>query len=287
MTKAIHSKTETAEILIQALPYIRKYNGKIVVVKYGGNAMENPEMQKAVMEDVVLMTMIGIKVVIVHGGGIDIAAALKKLGMESRFINGKRVTDEATMEVVQSVLAGKVNKNLTKMLNAAGCKAVGVCGIDGNMLIAQQMSREMGEVGTITYVNTKLIHDLLDSGYVPVITSIATDGRGRSFNVNADTAASAVAGALKAEAMVAMTNINGVMRDVNDPDSLISKVSVDDAAELEKEGVIAGGMIPKIECCIDAINAGVKKVFVINGTVPHSILVEFLTDEGSGTMFVP
>ncbi len=278
---------EVAEILIQALPYIQKYNNRIVVVKYGGNAMETKKIQAQVMKDIVLMTTIGIKVVVVHGGGIDISEMLKKVGIEAKFINGKRVTDEATMEVVQGVLAGKVNKNLVKLINAEGGHAVGICGIDNNMLLAQQMSREMGEVGVITYVNTKVITDLIDAGYIPVISSIATDGKGRSFNINADTAAACIAGALKAEAMVAMTNIDGVMRDPNDPESLISKISVDEAAQLQEQGVIAGGMIPKVECCIDAIDAGVKKVFIINGMIPHSILVEFLTDEGSGTMFVP
>ena len=281
------SNAKVADILIQALPYIRKYNGRIVVVKYGGNAMESPVIQEQVMKDIVLMTAIGIKVVVVHGGGLDIADALKKMGIETRFINGKRVTDTETMDVVQGVLAGKVNKNLVKMLHAAGGRAVGICGIDGPTLVAQPMAQEMGEVGHITYVNTKQITDLLADGYIPVISSVASDGKERSFNVNADTAAASIAGALKAEAMVAMTNIDGVMRDPNDRASLIHKISVDEAASLQEQGVIEGGMIPKVECCIDAISAGVKKVFIINGTMPHSILVEFLTDEGSGTMFIP
>ena len=277
---------QRAEVLTQALPYIQKYNDKIIVVKYGGNAMINDELKDAVMGDIVLLSLIGIKVVLVHGGGPEITQMLSAIGKESKFVNGLRVTDKETVDVVQMVLAGKVNKNLVNLLHHKGGKAIGLCGIDGHMIEAEMLNPELGYVGEITNVNVTPITDVLEKGYIPVISTVGCDKEGNVYNINADTAAAKIAGILGAESLISMTDIEGILRDKDDPSTLISKIYVNEAPQLVEEGVISGGMIPKVECCIDAINSGVKKVFIIDGRIPHSILVETLTNEGIGTMFV-
>jgi acetylglutamate kinase len=280
------TREQRAEILTQALPYIQKYNNKIVVVKYGGNAMINDELKEAVMGDIELLSLIGVKVVLVHGGGPEITELLSKVGKKTEFVNGLRVTDKETVDIVQMVLAGKVNKNLVNLLQTKGGKAIGLCGIDGRLLEAKQTSEELGYVGEVTKVNVEPILDVLEKGYIPVISTIACDQKGNVYNVNADTAASRIAGALKAESLMLMTDTAGLLRDKDDPSTLISKVYISDAKQLMQDGIVCGGMIPKVECCIDAIRRGVKKVFIIDGRIPHSILIEVLTDEGIGTMFV-
>lgn len=280
------SNAQKARILRDALPYIREYYGKVVVVKYGGNAMVNEELRKAVLADIVLLHLIGVKVVLVHGGGPHIKDMLNQVGLESKFLNGLRVTDEATMKIVQMVLAGQVNKDLVNLLGALGGKAIGLCGIDDAMIQVQKQSDELGLVGEITHINPELIHDSLVNGYIPVISSIGTDGKGVSYNINADTAAAEIAGALQAECMISLTNIDGVLRNPDDPSTLFHSLTMQDVQKLTDEGIIAGGMIPKVKCCTDAIDCGVKRVFIINGTVPHAILIEMLTEEGLGTMFV-
>ncbi len=277
---------QRAEILTQALPYIQKYYNKIVVVKYGGNAMINDDLKEAVMGDIVLLSLVGVKVVLVHGGGPEINEMLGKLGKKSEFINGLRVTDKETMEVVQMVLAGKVNKNLVNLMQAKGGKALGLCGVDGHMIKAKAVDERLGYAGEITDVNVEPIHDLLEKGYIPVISTIGCDADGHTYNINADTAASRIAGELKAESLVSMTDIVGLCRDKDDPSTLITKVHVSDAPKLILDGIISGGMIPKVNCCIEAIRRGVHKVFIIDGRIPHSILIEVLTDAGIGTMFV-
>lgn len=272
------SNAVRAEILTQAVPYIKEYTGKYVVAKYGGNAMTDPQLKKSVMQDILLLQLVGVKVILVHGGGPEISAMLKKLSIESHFENGLRVTDDDTMEVVQMVLAGKVNKSLAADLSALGGKAVG-------LIKVHQKNEKLGHVGEIDEINTKILDDLLDGGFIPVISSIGIDDDGNPYNINADTAAAKIAAALHAESMVVMSNINGVLRDKDDENSLISQMSLADAEELKKSGIIAGGMIPKVDCCTNAVKEGVKKVFIINGEIPHAILIELLTDEGLGTMF--
>lgn len=279
------SNAVRAEILTQAVPYIKEYTGKYVVAKYGGNAMTDPQLKKSVMQDILLLQLVGVKVILVHGGGPEISAMLKKLSIESHFENGLRVTDDDTMEVVQMVLAGKVNKSLAADLSALGGRAVGLCGIDGGLIKVHQKDEKLGHVGEIDEINTKILDDLLDGGFIPVISSIGIDDDGNPYNINADTAAAKIAAALHAESMVVMSNINGVLRDKDDENSLISQMSLADAEELKKSGIIAGGMIPKVDCCTNAVKEGVKKVFIINGEIPHAILIELLTDEGLGTMF--
>lgn len=279
------SNAVRAEILTQAVPYIKEYTGKYVVAKYGGNAMTDPQLKKSVMQDILLLQLVGVKVILVHGGGPEISAMLKKLSIESHFENGLRVTDDDTMEVVQMVLAGKVNKSLAADLSALGGRAVGLCGIDGGLIKVHQKNEKLGHVGEIDEINTKILDDLLDGGFIPVISSIGIDDDGNPYNINADTAAAKIAAALHAESMVVMSNINGVLRDKDDENSLISQMSLADAEELKKSGIIAGGMIPKVDCCANAVKEGVKKVFIINGEIPHAILIELLTDEGLGTMF--
>ena len=279
------SNAVRAEILTQAVPYIKEYTGKYVVAKYGGNAMTDPQLKKSVMQDILLLQLVGVKVILVHGGGPEISAMLKKLSIESHFENGLRVTDDDTMEVVQMVLAGKVNKSLAADLSALGGRAVGLCGIDGGLIKVHQKNEKLGHVGEIDEINTKILDDLLDGGFIPVISSIVIDDDGNPYNINADTAAAKIAAALHAESMVVMSNINGVLRDKDDENSLISQISLADAEELKKSGIIAGGMIPKVDCCTNAVKEGVKKVFIINGEIPHAILIELLTDEGLGTMF--
>lgn len=280
------TNAQRAEVLIHALPYIQKYTNKVVVVKYGGNAMINEELKSAVMGDVVLLSLIGIKVVLVHGGGPEISETLNKMGKKSEFVDGLRVTDAETADVVQMVLAGKINKSLVNLLGSMGGKAIGLSGIDGQMITAKKLDERLGFVGEITHVNTDIINDVLEKGYIPVISTIGFDGNGNVYNINADTAASRLAGELKAESLISMTDIEGILRDRNDASSLISSINVSEAPMLMREGVISGGMIPKVECCVDAIRRGVRKVFIIDGRVPHSILIEMLTDEGIGTMFV-
>ncbi len=277
---------QRAQVLTEALPYIRKYFDKIIVVKYGGNAMINEELKQAVMGDLVLLSLIGIKVVLVHGGGPEITEMLSKVGKKSEFVNGLRVTDKETVDIVQMVLAGKINKNLVNLIESMGGKAIGLCGIDGHMIEATQLDERLGYVGEVTNVNVQPILDVLEKGYIPVISTVGCDNEGNSYNINADTAASKIAGELQAESLISMTDIEGILRDKDDPSTLISKIYVSEAPQLIKEGVISGGMIPKINCCIEAIRRGVNKVFIIDGRVPHSILIETLTDEGMGTMFV-
>lgn len=280
------SNAQRAEILVQAMPYMMKYRGKIVVIKYGGNAMIDETLKEAVIRDVVLLSMVGIKVVLVHGGGPEISDTLKQMNIPSRFENGLRVTDEQTAQVVQMVLAGKINKSLVNLIQLAGGSAIGLCGLDGHMLQAEMADEKLGFVGNITHVNTQPISDLLDKNYIPVISTVGCDEKGNVYNINADTVAAAVAGALQAESMVSLTDICGLLADKDDPSSLISKVHVSDAPQLEAKGIISGGMIPKIACCTEAVRRGVKRVFIIDGRVPHSILIELFTDEGIGTMFL-
>ncbi|MDD2217890.1 MAG: acetylglutamate kinase [Eubacteriales bacterium] len=274
-----------AQVLIEALPYIQKYYNKILVVKYGGNAMINEDLKKAVMGDLVLLSLIGIKVVLVHGGGPEISDYLSKIGKESEFKDGLRVTDKDTIEIVQMVLAGKINKDLVHLIDNTGGKAIGLCGIDNKLIEAKMLDEGLGFVGEITNINPEPILDLLDKGYIPVVATVGCDSDGNVYNINADTVASRLAGTLKAESLISMTDIRGLLRDKNDDSTLISEVQVSDAPRLIKEGVISGGMIPKVESCIEAIRRGVKRVFIIDGRVPHSILMEVLTDRGIGTMF--
>lgn len=281
----MNKNEQNAEILIHALPYIQEYNGKIIVIKYGGNAMIDEKLKDDVMQDVMLLSTIGIKVVLVHGGGPEISNMLTKLQKDSKFVNGLRVTDDETVDVVQMVLAGKINKNLVKLLNIKGGKAVGLSGLDGNMIEAKPLNKELGFVGEITNVNPQIILDTLEMGYIPVISTIGFDHEGNSYNINADTAAARIAGALNAESFISMTDIRGLLRDKDDESTLIPEVNVSELKQLEKSGILAGGMIPKVECCVEAIRRGVKKVFIIDGRVPHSLLIEVLTDEGIGTMF--
>lgn len=280
------TKAQRAEILIQALPYIQKYNNKIIVVKYGGNAMINEELKEAVMGDIVLLSLIGIKVVLVHGGGPEITEMLTKIGKKSEFVNGLRVTDKETVDIVQMVLAGKVNKSLVNLLQQKGGKAIGLCGVDGHMIEAKKADEKLGFVGDITKVDVSPVLDVLEKGYIPVVSTIGCDNEGNVYNINADTVAARLAGELKAESLISMTDIVGLLRDKDDVTTLIPKVYLSEAGKLIDDGVISGGMIPKVNCCIEAIESGVDKVFIIDGRIPHAILIEVLTDEGVGTMFV-
>jgi acetylglutamate kinase len=280
------TNAQRAEVLITALPYIQKYNRKIVVVKYGGSAMVNEELKKAVMGDVVLLSLIGVKVVLVHGGGPEITETLDKMNMKTSFVDGLRVTDKETAEVVQMVLAGKINKSLVGLIQNMGGKAIGLSGVDGHMIDAKKQNEGLGYVGEITAVNSQPILDILDKGYIPVISTIGYDNQGNVYNINADTAASGIAAALNAESLVSLTDISGILRDKDDESSIIRKINVSEVPSLMKSGVILGGMIPKVECCTEAVRRGVKKVFIIDGRVPHSIIIEMLTDEGIGTMFI-
>ena len=279
-------KQEQAAFLIEAMPYIKKYFNKILVVKYGGNAMKDEELKSSVMRDLVVLNLLGIKVVLVHGGGPEISKTIREMGRESRFVDGLRYTDKETAEVVRMVLAGKTNKTLTDLICRNGGKALGICGQDGHLLKCSVQDEKLGYVGKIEQVNTQIITDLLGLGYVPVIATVGYDEDGNRYNVNADTAAASIAGALNAESLILMTDIRGLLEDKDNPESLIKKVYVSDIPALVKQGIISGGMIPKIECCKDAIRRGVKKAVIIDGRVSHSILIELLSDEGSGTMFV-
>jgi acetylglutamate kinase len=277
---------QRAEVLIQALPYIQRYTNKIIVIKYGGSAMQSHTLKKAVMGDIVLLSLIGIKVVLVHGGGPEISELLSKTGKKSQFIDGLRVTDKETAEAAQMVLSGKISKDLVKLIGLMGGKAIGLSGLDGLMIKAKPVSPELGYVGDIVSVNPEPILDVLAGGYIPVVSTIGYDNEGSSYNINADTAASRIAGTLGAESLISMTDTPGVLRDRDNPESLIKQIHVSEAPQLMNEGIISGGMIPKTECCIEAIRRGVKKVFILDGRIPHSILIETLTDEGIGTMFI-
>lgn len=280
------SNLQRAEILTQALPYIKRYNGKIVVVKYGGNAMINEDLKQEVMEDVVLLWLIGVKVVLVHGGGPEISELLEKMGKQTTFVNGLRVTDKETVEVAQMVLSGKVNKSLVNLIGKWGGKAMGISGVDGKLITARPKNPDLGYVGEITNINIEPVYDLLNKGYIPVVSTIGRDDEGNVYNINGDTAAAYIAGALGAKRLIMMTDVAGILRDKDDINTLIPEITVSEATDLFSEGVISGGMIPKVECCITAIDKGVKKVIIMDGRVQHSILMELLTDEGAGTMVV-
>ena len=278
------SNMERAQVLTEALPYIKHYNGKIVVIKYGGNAMINEELKQQVMEDICLLWLIGVKVVLIHGGGPEISQTMKRLGKEAVFLDGLRVTDKETVDIVQMVLAGKVNKTLVNLLQIKGGHAVGLSGIDGGIIEARMKDERLGFVGEITKSRTQPITDLLEKNYIPVISTVASDRQGNTYNINGDTAAAYIAGALHASRLIMMTDIDGILRDKDDPSTLIRQLTVSEAKGLYEEGIISGGMIPKVDCCIEAIEKGVKTVVINDGRVPHSILMELLTDEGAGTM---
>lgn len=279
------TNSQRAEVLVQALPHIKKYAGKICVIKYGGNAMINEKLKQAVMRDLVLLNLVGVKVVLVHGGGPEISGMLKKIGKESKFVNGLRVTDAETVEIVQMVLAGKVNKDLVSLISQSGGRSIGLSGIDGKMIRAEVKDEALGFVGEIRKINPQPIFDVLKNGYIPVVSTIGCDREGNTYNVNADTAASKIAAALNAETLISMTDIAGLMLDKDDPSTLISSVDISEIPDMIEKGIIGGGMIPKVECCVDALKNGVSKVFIIDGRVEHSIIMEMLTDEGLGTMF--
>ena len=277
---------QRAEILIEALPHIRKYSGKILLVKYGGSAMRDEALKRAVMGDLVLLSLIGVKVVLVHGGGPEITEMLDKLGKKTQFVDGLRVTDAETADVVQMVLAGKVNKSLVNLIQSLGGSAIGLSGADGGLISAKQMDAKLGFVGEIESLNVKPVLDMLEMGYIPVISTVGCDAEGNVYNINADTAAAKIAGMLKAESFINMTDTAGLLEDEKDESTLIGKIFVSEAQRMINQGQLSGGMIPKVSCCIEAIRRGVKKVFIIDGRVPHSIIIETLTDEGMGTMFV-
>ena len=278
------SNAQRAEVLTAALPYIKKYSGKTVVVKYGGNAMINEQLKQQVMEDIVLLWLIGVKVVLVHGGGPEISETMAKLGKKAQFVDGLRVTDKETVDIVQMVLAGKVNKSLVNLLQTKGGHAVGLSGIDGGIIEAKIKNEALGFVGQITKIRTQPITDLLEKNYIPVISTVASDRQGNVYNINGDTAAAYIAGALGAERLIMMTDIAGILTDKDDPSTLIPHITVEEARKLYDSGVISGGMIPKVDCCIEALEKGVNNVIIMDGRIPHSILMELLTDEGAGTM---
>ncbi|MBD9219458.1 acetylglutamate kinase [Anaerotignum sp. MSJ-24] len=277
---------QRAETIVHALPYIQKYYNKVVVIKYGGNAMINEDLKKAVMNDIVLLSLIGVKVVLVHGGGPEINSMLNKIGKKSEFVNGLRVTDAETIDTVLMVLAGKVNKSLVNLIECTGGKSVGLCGLDGHLIEAETLDEKLGYVGKITKVNIDPITDLLDHGYIPVVSTLGCDMDGHVYNINADTAAAKIAAEMKAESLISMTDICGILMDQHDPSTLVTNITPEKAHKLMEDGIIQGGMIPKVECCLDAIEGGVNRVFILDGTKPHAILMEMLTDEGVGTMFV-
>lgn len=280
------SNATRASVLVHALPYIQEYTGKIVVIKYGGNAMVNEKLKDSVMRDIILLSLVGVKVVLIHGGGPEITAMLDKVGKKSEFSNGLRVTDSETVDIVQMVLAGKVNKSLVNLIELKGGRAIGLSGIDGHMIKAKMKDEKLGFVGSVSEVNVQPVTDVLEKGYIPVISTIGCDDEGNVYNINADTAAARIAGALGAESLISMTDICGILEDKDDESTLISEIKVSDAPALIEKGIISGGMIPKAECCINAIKWGVRRVFIIDGRIPHSILIEMLTNEGIGTMFI-
>ncbi len=280
------SNADRARILVHALPYIQKYTGKIIVVKYGGNAMTNEKLKNSVMRDMILLSLIGVKVVLVHGGGPEITDMLAKIGKTTEFVNGLRVTDRETVDIVQMVLSGKISKSLVNLIQNMGGRALGLSGVDGHMIEAVAKDERLGYVGEITKVDVTPLLDVMEKGYIPVVSSVGCDNEGNIYNINADTAAAKIAGELHAEALISLTDISGILRDKNDPDTLIPVITVEDAPKLIADGTINGGMIPKVQCCVDAVKWGVRRVFIIDGRVSHSILIETLTDEGIGTMFV-
>ena len=279
------NNAQRAQVLVEALPYIQKYYGKVIVVKYGGNAMINEELKHDVMRDMVLMHLIGVKVVLVHGGGPEISSMLKRVGKESKFVDGLRVTDEETSEIVQMILAGKINKSLVAKLDNLGGRAMGICGMDGGLIKAEMIDESLGYVGEIKKIDPQPILDLLEKGYIPVVSTIGCDETGHVYNINADTAAAAIAASLHAESLISMTDTVGLLRDPSDPSTLIRRIDLKGVEQLKEEGIISGGMIPKVDCCTKAVREGVRKVFIIDGRVPHALLLETLTDEGAGTMF--
>ena len=278
--------TTKAKVLVDALPYMQKYYGKTVVIKYGGNAMTNDDLKQSVMRDVVLLSLVGIKVVLIHGGGPEINNMLGKIGKESKFIDGLRYTDEETASIVQMTLAGQVNKDLVSLLNRHGGKAIGLCGIDANMIIARPLSKELGFVGEVEKVNIDSIVDALENGYIPVIATVATDMDGKTYNINADTAAARIAAALMAKNLILMTDVRGILEDKDDESTLMPIVKASEVPSLMKRGIISGGMIPKVNCCVEAVRRGVKRAFIIDGRLEHAALIEMFSNEGIGTMLV-
>ncbi len=278
------TNTQRAEVLTQALPYIKRYTGKTAVIKYGGNAMVNEGLKRQVMEDIVLLWLIGVKVVLVHGGGPDISDMMKRMGKQPEFIDGLRVTDSETVDIAQMVLAGRINKTLVNLLQTQGGRAIGLSGMDDRMIEADFRDERLGYVGRITKINIRPVVDIMDKGYIPVISTLGCDASGNVFNINGDTAAARIAGALGAERLIMMTDIAGILLNKDDPSTLIPEVTLSDIDRLKREGVISGGMIPKVDCCIQAISEGVRQVVIMDGRVPHAILIELLTDEGAGTM---
>ena len=276
-----------ANALVEALPYLQEYNDKVVVVKYGGNAMTNETLKQAVMQDIVLLSLVGIKVVLVHGGGPEINAMLKKINKQSEFVNGLRYTDEETIDIVQMVLAGKVNKDLVQLLQRAGGKAMGLCGLDGDLIKAKQLNPDLGFVGDITEIDPDPINTALNNGYIPVVSTVASGKNGEVFNINADTAAARIAAEMGAANLILLTDIKGLLEDKDDDSTLIRVVGVSEVPYLKNQGIISGGMIPKIDCCVEAVRRGVKKTNINDGRIPHSILIELLTDIGAGTMIIP
>ena len=278
---------ERAQVLAEALPYIQKFYGMTVVVKYGGNAMISQELREAVIRDIILLHLVGIRVVVVHGGGPEISAMLKRLGKESKFVDGLRYTDAETMDVVQQVLCGKVNKNLVATLNQTGGRAVGLCGMDAGLFQARMLDEKYGLVGEITAVEPRVVVDSLENGYIPVVSTVAqgTDGPA-AYNINADTAAAKLAVALGAEKLLLLTDVRGLLRDPTDEGTLLPEVRLSQVPGLVKDGVIKGGMLPKVECCVEAVRSGVKNAVILDGRIPHSLLIELLSDAGIGTMLL-
>lgn len=284
MTEDLFTNAQRASVLTQALPYIQKYYGKVVVIKYGGNAMTDDKLKLEVMEDIALLRLVGVKVVLVHGGGPEISSMMDRLGKQTEFVDGLRVTDAETVDIVQMVLAGKVNKSLVAMLEKLGSNAVGISGMDGSLIEAEMKDEKLGFVGNIKKINTDIINDLIEKDYIPVVSTLGFDRSGNIYNINGDTAAAFIAGAVGAKRLILMTDIAGVMLDKDDPTTLIKNMTIEDARNLREKNIISGGMIPKVQCCVDAINRGVDKVIIMDGRVHHSILMELLTDEGAGTM---
>ena len=279
------SHAQQAQTLVEALPYIQKFTGKTIVIKYGGNAMISEELRKAVMSDIVLLSLVGIRVVVVHGGGPELSDMLRRLGHESRFVDGLRYTDEVTMDVVQSVLCGKVNKNLVAQLGRLGGQAIGLCGMDGQLFQAECLDEKYGLVGKITGVNPEPVENALMSGYIPVVSTVAQGvDADTTYNINADTAAAELAKALGAEKLILLTDVRGLLEDPHDEDTLIHELHTYEVPQLVERGIISGGMIPKMQCCVDAIAGGVERVHILDGRIPHSILIELLSDRGIGTM---
>lgn len=281
------SEVVRAQVLAEALPYIQKYSGKTIVVKYGGNAMVSEDLRHAVISDIILLHLVGIRVVVVHGGGPEISDMLKRIGKEPKFVDGLRYTDEETMDIVQQVLCGRVNKDLVATLNRLGGKAMGLCGMDGAMFQAKQLDEKYGLVGKITHVDPSPVTDALDMGYIPVVSTVAQGvDKETAYNINADTAADKLAVALKAEKLILLTDVRGLLRDPEDESTLIPELQLSSVPALVREGVISGGMIPKVECCVESVRSGVKTATILDGRVAHSILIELLSDAGIGTMFV-